>query len=271
MSMPKRYKRFKFVAILLTMLPLALLSGCKPAPAKKSQSVAPAPVSVDTGSSFQTPIGTSTTTTPAATAAWQQTTTFAPLSGCLKNQPMQQVEIVINGAIEAPSIVEKSAKTPRNSTGVPAQMTFEFNTGLAYSATDAMTQLRNSQGRIIIKDLASYSVDQIAYIKISLDGHSYQSTQFSEWDFWSGQITKYQVAETNRFLINSLSVLINGQEFYRLGALGKTLSAGTPIWKEENLAQNLVTKKQLQQDCTAAATVAPAANGAVAPVTPTQP
>ncbi len=243
----------------LAALALVVLNGCKPAPSKKPGPTSPVvanPIYNPTPQFSSTPIGYQQPTTTGTTANWQQTSTFQPLAGCLKNQSLQQVEVVINGAIEAPVVIDGKAKNPRSNVGVPEQMTIEFNSGMASSATDALIQLRNNQGRLIIKDLASYTVDQIAYIKISLDGHRFQSMPFSESDFWQGSITRFQVTETNRFLINSLSVLINGQEFYRLGALSKTLHAGSPEWKEENILQNLVTKKIIQQDCTASTTPA---------------
>ena len=246
-------------AIFLNILAVATMPSCKPAATTtKSPAAAPAAAAATTPDPYIPPA-----VTPIAPLVPAAPTAFngLGLSGCLKTQPMQQVEFLLNGAIEAPSIIDDSAKNPRNNDGVPGQMTFEFNTGLAYSATDAMAQLRNNQGRIIIKDLASYTVDQIAYIKISLDGHTFESTPFSDWDFLRGQITKYQVVESSR-------VLINGQEFYRLGAVKKTLRADDNTWTESKLSENLVSKKILTQTCpppTAAAVPAAANVGPLSP------
>jgi hypothetical protein len=262
--MLRKYQQIKIAVGLVQAISLVWIPSCKPPAETKAGPVTPA---VTTSPTYTQPVAAVPITPP----VWQPVSTFTPMSGCMKNQVMQQVEIAINGSIEAPFLIDSGAKAPRNNDGLPTQLSFEFNKGFSSSVTDGMNQMRANQGKITLTDLTSYTVDQIAYIKISLDGHSYQSDEFTESGFWSGQVSKYRVSETNRLRINSLSIRINGQEFYRLGALNKTLQATGPSWKEENLAQNLVTKKLLQQDCAAMSTVTPgaAATPGTVPVTPT--
>lgn len=232
-----------------------LFVGCKdPSPkAKKSAPIfQPATSNSDNTGNSQVP--QTSTQTPAVDPVAVQTVTSN--SDCPAEQKLTEVAIVLNGAIEAPVLLKDSAKDQTQNQGIAGQMTFEFNTGLSYTATDAIAQLKANQGRIVIKDFASYTLSQIQYVKISLDGHAFENTPFSEWDFWKGQETRYKVYETNRFVINSISIVVNGQEFYRQGSVKKTLSAASPAWKDENLDANLVTSQIRAKACTKAASTA---------------
>jgi len=191
-----------------------------------------------------------------AASTWTETTnnptsTFTPLSGCLKEQQIQQMEIIINGAIASPKIVDDSSGSPKYNQGVPGQLTFEFNDGFAYTETAGYNRLMTNQGRITITDFTSYSVDQIKYIKVSLGGHSFRNDEFTEYDFWKGEKVRYRVTETSRFAMNTFTVLINGKEYYKQGALNATLNSKTESWGDENLSTNLVTKKILEESCDA--------------------
>jgi hypothetical protein len=231
----------------LTIGLLFSFSACKPnKPSKKnrraSNKFAPAVSNSNDAQANWTP-------SPVAPVLNDQGLT--PLTGCLKEQPIQQMDILINGAIASPVVVNNKSSNPWNNQGIPGQMTFEFNGGFAHTEVNAYGQLMKNQGKITTRDLSSYKVEQIKYIRITLGGHAFRSIPFEDYSFWKGPITKFRISDASRFAMNTVSIVVNGKELYKRGALNVTLDSRHRSWEDLDLASNLVTQNVMEEPCEA--------------------
>ncbi|MEZ4741604.1 MAG: hypothetical protein R3B45_04030 [Bdellovibrionota bacterium] len=175
--------------------------------------------------------------------------TTTPNGPCFIDNKITRMDVIINGAISSPTIISESSKDPKYNIGVPGQLTFEFNDGFAHTETSGYAKLLNNQGRITITEFSSYVINQIKYIKITLGGHSFKNEEFTEFDFWKGEKRRYKIWETSRLSINTVTIIINGKEVYKKGAMNTELTSENEFWLDNQLQDNLVTKQIIAEKC----------------------
>lgn len=161
--------------------------------------------------------------------------------GCWGREIIKTLEISIQGNHLPLGVWERSqSKQTLPKVGQPTQTTLDLGGGLRFTNADEDSfALFRDQGRWLINVNSDLTIGDISSIQIKKDGYSYQSLK-NCWSTWGGLGTacEWQNREKDRYLMQELSIKINGQGVYAAGNLNHSFERKSLHWFEKNLTSN---------------------------------
>jgi|GEM_PF-688373 len=161
--------------------------------------------------------------------------------GCWGKEPIRTIELRIKGNHLPLSDWDRgSTRKPLTSIANPRQTTVDLGGGLRFTNPDEnLFPLFRDEGRWLLNVSSDLTLGDMHSIQIKKEGVSYRSFK-NCWSTWGGLRTacEWQNRESDRYQLLSLSVLINGEQFYQRDSIQFDFQKSSLTWIEKELTAN---------------------------------
>ncbi|MEY2986500.1 MAG: hypothetical protein RJB13_21 [Pseudomonadota bacterium] len=173
--------------------------------------------------------------------------------GCWANEPIRQVEFLIDGDHLPLSDWDRSStRSPMSTTGNPTRIELSLGGGLTFFNQDeSHSPLFRAGGHLIENVTTELTIGDISSIRISKLGRSFQNFE-NCWSTWGGisKACEWQNRENNRYRLNHLTIKINNETIYSRSNVNHTLDRHALTWFEKDLTANQTYRDIMRRrDC----------------------
>lgn len=158
--------------------------------------------------------------------------------GCFARQPIKKFEVIVNGTHLEDGALFETAQKPAPS-GSPAQVKFQFGQFMTYTnADEEQLSILKQQGGFVTQDFSTNRIGDIEHISISKGGIDFRSFEKCTQVWIFGKDCKFQNVETKRYRIDSVTVMVNDEMFYKRDGINHILQGNSLNWEDRNIAVN---------------------------------
>ncbi|MFK7873901.1 MAG: hypothetical protein AB8C84_12175 [Oligoflexales bacterium] len=167
--------------------------------------------------------------------------------GCRGRETLVNVEIRVNGRhIEDRSIGRSAARRTSGQEATRISVSFADDVGFGFDERNV--QIFSKQSSYPTDELMANFTSSLRYVQISKGGPGYRDVEVSEGSFIDEDVL-YDAFETDRYLLESLEVWMNGEMIYQKEEINFIFQENSLVYQDDLSAQPFWFAYQAESQC----------------------